>query len=284
MRKSIILLAILLFLSSSGICLGELATGYDLLSGTWTVGATTHNGKLYDVHDVEGLEDIYDSNFLWFDEEGSFGYINLYHSQGSCTPFKENSYLLKTQAVYRYKTDGDGITKEEIESDKKTTYLVEFVGDESTLRFGVLDPFSGKIKADATSLFFVKDGCESSYIAKNKTQVSNSNSSSSGKNTNSNKAATIGEKNALRRAKEYLAVIPFSHAGLVEQLEYEGYSYAEATYGADYCGANWNMQAAKKAADYLEIMAFSRSGLIDQLEYDGFTYDQAVYGTEKNGY
>lgn len=274
----------LLFLSSAGICLGELATGYDLLNGTWSVGATTHNGKLYDVHDVEGLEDIYDSNFLWFDEDGSFGYMNLYHSQGSCTPFKENSYLLKTQAVYRYKTDGDGITKEEIKSDKKTTYLVEFVGDEFTLRFGALDPFTGKIKADTTPIYFVKDGCESSYIAKNKAQVLNAGKSASDRNANSGKAATLGEKNALRRAMEYLAVIPFSHAGLVEQLEYEGYSHAEATYGADHCNANWNTQAAKKAADYLEIMAFSRSGLIEQLEYEGFTYGQAVYGAEKNGY
>ena len=98
------------------------------------------------------------------------------------------------------------------------------------------------------------------------------------------KITTIGEKNALKQAKLYLDVMPFSYKGLIEQLEYEGYSYSEAVYGADNCGADWYHQAAKSAANYLEIMPFSRSGLIDQLEYDGYTYDQAVYGVEKNGY
>lgn len=106
----------------------------------------------------------------------------------------------------------------------------------------------------------------------------NSEQSSSGQ------SVTMGQRNALAKAKEYLSVTAFSHRGLVEQLEYEGYSRAEATYGADNCGANWNEQAAKKAKEYLDIMAFSRSGLIEQLEYDGFTNSQAVYGVEANGY
>ena len=76
----------------------------------------------------------------------------------------------------------------------------------------------------------------------------------------------------------------FSYSGLVSQLEYEGYTTAEAKYGADHCGADWYEQAAKKAADYLDLMAFSRSGLIEQLEYEGFSYDEASYGVSKNGY
>lgn len=75
----------------------------------------------------------------------------------------------------------------------------------------------------------------------------------------------------------------FSHSGLVEQLEYEGYSNSDAKYAADNCGANWKEQAARKAQEYLDVMAFSRSKLIDQLEYEGFTHDQAVYGVDKVG-
>ena len=75
--------------------------------------------------------------------------------------------------------------------------------------------------------------------------------------------------------------MPFSYSGLVEQLEYEGYSPAEAAYAADNCGADWYEQAVKSAKQYLEVMSFSRSGLIDQLEYEGFTYDQAAYGVDK---
>ena len=97
-------------------------------------------------------------------------------------------------------------------------------------------------------------------------------------------AATMGQKNALRKAKEYLGVMPFSHDGLIKQLEFEGYTPEEAAYGADNCGADWNAQAVKKAKEYLDIMAFSRDGLIKQLEHEGFTNAQAVHGVTANGY
>ncbi len=96
--------------------------------------------------------------------------------------------------------------------------------------------------------------------------------------------ATTGQKNALAKAKDYLSFMAFSYTGLVEQLEYEGYSHSEAVYAADRCGADWNQQAADKAEDYLELMPFSRDGLIEQLEYEGFTHSQAVYGVSRSGY
>ncbi len=105
------------------------------------------------------------------------------------------------------------------------------------------------------------------------------------KGNNATKSTTMtGEKNALKSAKAYLDYTAFSYTGLIEQLEYEGYSHTEAVYGADNCGADWNEQAAKSAANYLDYTSFSRSGLIEQLEYEGFTHSQAVYGVEQNGY
>ena len=95
---------------------------------------------------------------------------------------------------------------------------------------------------------------------------------------------TLGEKNALSSALSYLKHMAFSKEGLIEQLEYEGYSYSEAKYAADNCGANWKEQAAKCAANYLSHMPFSRQGLIEQLEYEGFTHEQAVYGVTQAGY
>ena len=95
---------------------------------------------------------------------------------------------------------------------------------------------------------------------------------------------TMGESNALESAKQYLSIMSFSYSGLIEQLEYEGYSNSEATYAADNCGANWYEQAVLSAKEYLDVMSFSRQGLIEQLEYEGFTYDQAVYGVEQCGY
>ena len=96
--------------------------------------------------------------------------------------------------------------------------------------------------------------------------------------------ATMGEKNALSQALSYLRTMPFSYSGLIEQLEYEGYTHQEAVYGVDNCGANWNEQAALKAQSYLDVMPFSRDGLIEQLEYEGFTREQAEYGVQAVGY
>ena len=94
----------------------------------------------------------------------------------------------------------------------------------------------------------------------------------------------MGERNALGKAKTYLRTMPFSHSGLIKQLEFEGYSYAEAKYGVDNCEADWEVQAALKAQTYLDIMDFSRDGLITQLEFEGFSQEQAEYGVNAVGY
>jgi len=95
---------------------------------------------------------------------------------------------------------------------------------------------------------------------------------------------TMGERNALETAKDYLDYTAFSREGLIEQLEYEGFSHSEAAYAVNHCGANWNDQAERMAQQYLDYTSFSRSGLIEQLEYEGFTHEQAVHGAEAVGY
>ncbi len=94
---------------------------------------------------------------------------------------------------------------------------------------------------------------------------------------------TISQKNAVRQAKAYLEYSAFSYSGLVAQLEYEQFAHADAIYGADNSGANWNEQAAKNAKQYIEYSAFSRGSLIDQLKHDKFTQEQAEYGTNAVG-
>lgn len=94
---------------------------------------------------------------------------------------------------------------------------------------------------------------------------------------------TTSQVNALRKAASYLGFTAFSHDGLIKQLEFEGFSNEDATFAADYCGADWNEQAAAKAQSYLDMMAFSHSGLVDQLEFEGFTAEQAEYGVSAAG-
>ena len=95
---------------------------------------------------------------------------------------------------------------------------------------------------------------------------------------------TTGQKNALSTALQYLSVLSFSRSGLIDQLEYEGFTNEEAVYAVDNCGADWNEQASKCAKHYLELMPFSRQELVDQLLYEGFTQSQAEYGVSQNGY
>jgi hypothetical protein len=70
---------------------------------------------------------------------------------------------------------------------------------------------------------------------------------------------------------------------LIGQLEFEGFSTADATYGVDAQKADWNVQAAKSAKSYLKYSSFSRIGLIDQLVFEGFTQAQAEYGVSTTG-
>ena len=76
----------------------------------------------------------------------------------------------------------------------------------------------------------------------------------------------------------------FSKQGLIEQLEFEGFSTEDATYAVDHVKVDWNEQCAKKAESYLDFMAFSRDGLHDQLEFEGFTEEQIQYGLQAVGY
>lgn len=102
--------------------------------------------------------------------------------------------------------------------------------------------------------------------------------------TTTTKFETIGQKNALASAKSYLRHSSFSYKGLIEQLEFEGYSNSDATYAVNNCGADWNEQAAKSAQSYISHSSFSRAGLIEQLEFEGFTHEQALYGVKAVGY
>jgi hypothetical protein len=94
---------------------------------------------------------------------------------------------------------------------------------------------------------------------------------------------TVSQENALDQADNYLSFSAFSRTGLIDQLEYEGYSTADSTFAVDNVTVDWMVQAEKKAQSYLDFTSFSRSGLIDQLEYEGFTADQAEHGADSVG-
>lgn len=94
---------------------------------------------------------------------------------------------------------------------------------------------------------------------------------------------TKSQANALESARNYIDGMGFSYSGLIDQLEFEGYSTEDATFAADNCGADWNAEALESARSYIDGMGFSYTGLVDQLEFEGYTTEQATYGADNCG-
>jgi hypothetical protein len=94
---------------------------------------------------------------------------------------------------------------------------------------------------------------------------------------------TVAQAQARISAATYLATAAFSRTGLLEQLDYEGFTAADAEHGVKSLSVDWDEQAALSAASYLEMGGFSREGLIDQLVYEGFTPEQAEHGVDQVG-
>lgn len=147
---------------------------------------------------------------------------------------------------------------------------VAIIGEKSELK-----EYAGNllIYTDDAAIIFERDNTGS--------WVKKSGTTSATKTQTSSTSMTSSQRNALTKAESYLKHSAFSYSGLIEQLEFEGYSTEDATYAVDHCGADWKEQAVKKAKSYLKHSSFSESGLIDQLEYEGFTHEQAVYGAEQ---
>lgn len=97
-------------------------------------------------------------------------------------------------------------------------------------------------------------------------------------------AMTMGQEQAIGKARDYLAYSAFSRQGLIDQLVFEDFSTDDATFAVDHIAPDWDEQAAKKAEDYLNYSSFSRQGLIEQLVFEGFTQAQAEHGATAVGY
>ncbi len=234
------------------------AEGYDILGGTWYVGAVYYKNKIVDISDNSALEDLYDAVFLAFREDGTFTFSNYYMRDGVYTPIETDGgskqFLLKTQRVYNYEFVDGVMTEKEKEDSKKTSYLVTILDEKDSFRFVEMDPVTGKAKADEDPWIFELANRDSEYISNNKIEIGDSTTAKADRKPATTKPATTkssggyitsGQRNALSSAKSYLSVMAFSYEGLIEQLEYEGYSNSEAKYAADNCGADWYEQAVR---------------------------------------
>lgn len=198
------------------------------------------------------------------DKLSNFG-IDIYSALEEYSTYKQGFTKSNITVCYE-KTNSDGADLIFTTSIGKIGMLCDYRGGEN--KSTIYDSWDDVAKDFPALTIYLDFGADASI-----TEPSTSSSN-----------ATLGELNALESAKSYLSFKTFSYDGLVKQLEYEKYSHAEATYAADYCGADWKEQAVKCAASYLSFTSFSREQLITQLEYEGFTHDQAIYGATQNGY
>src|SRR5262245_31422904 len=100
---------------------------------------------------------------------------------------------------------------------------------------------------------------------------------------------TVAQTEAIEAAQQYVDTMPFSRAGLVDQMTSEygsGFTQAQAEFAINHIDVDWNAEAVEAAESYLDTMAFSRAGLIDQLTSpygSQFTMDQAVHAANQVG-
>lgn len=197
-----------------------------------------------------------------FNEDDIFYFFN---QEIMVLPDEEYFVTKNAKCVYDYNNGNASknteCTNEDIELGGKVLDFME----------NKLSEFDTDINSIKEVVIYVRDNKYStSFHQENETEVN--------KDIQTN--ATIGEQNALKKALSYLNSSSFSYSGLIDQLEYSGFTLEESTYAVDNCGANWEEQALDKALSYLNSSAFSYTGLIDQLEYSGFTTEQAIYGAD----
>lgn len=149
----------------------------DIPRGTWYVGAIYYKNMLFDIRDVDELENIYGSTYLTLNEDGTFSYHNIiYTSKGECTKYEQaasDSYLLKTTSVSSIEIENGNIAEKEVISDLQySTYIITFLDDKSTISFSTYDPVTGKAKVDESPIIYVKDDSWE-YVEQNKTEINN---------------------------------------------------------------------------------------------------------------
>lgn len=95
---------------------------------------------------------------------------------------------------------------------------------------------------------------------------------------------TFSQTQAVGKAEQYLKYMYFSKKGLIEQLEYEGFSTSDAEYAVNQLNVDWKEQAVGKGKEYLKNFSFSREKFIDQLLFEGFSYAESTFAASVVGY
>jgi hypothetical protein len=126
------------------------------------------------------------------------------------------------------------------------------------------------------------DRTDTKNAAKDKTKTKDK-SSSKPKSEAPKESALRGPGPPVRRGVPRL-LTGFSAKGLIDQLEYEGFStkLTRPTASTPSTPTGTSRQLCR-AKEYLDYDVLLPQGLVDQLMYEGYTKEQAEYGVNKVG-
>ena len=100
------------------------------------------------------------------------------------------------------------------------------------------------------------------------------------------KEPTVGQKNALAKAKNYSNTMYMSKKGIYKQLTSnygEGFTAEEANYAIENLDVDWKLNALEKAKSYQSTMSMSKAAIKKQLTSnygEGFTAEEAEYAIQ----
>lgn len=145
------------------------ADGFDILGGSWKVGAVYSDSRIIDITDIPALADLYDTVYLKFNQDGTFTHADLWIFDGEYTRSKtqQNSFILTRKTKSNFK-DG-ALTTEPYDGNLR--HIVTIL-DNDTIRLGEYDPITGSAKPSPEPLIFVRKNQDSNFVNENKTVIS----------------------------------------------------------------------------------------------------------------
>lgn len=219
------------------------------------------------------------------DVDDSYGVKNFHTKNGKSYYYSELSGNMNLAQDGDENNDAADLFYYFVPNNRRTSFIIlMMIQPKGHLKYNYESEFDEIVRNISINDEKDEQNSNDSTTSSNDSSSSTTTTTPSTSSNASTPSPTMGEKNALGSARQYLSISAFSYTGLINQLEYEGYTTEEATYAADNCSANWNEQAAKSAKEYLNISSFSRQELINQLIYEGYTQEQAEYGVTQNGY
>ena len=221
------------------------AEGYDILGGQqWEVGGVFYRNSIVNIHDNAGLEDMYDSTYLDFEDDGTFLYsYHLFRKEGSYKKYEGDGaydyYLLKAEKSTRFDVGKGEFVETEASSNGETTYIITIL-DDNTIEFEEYDSITGSAKANETPLIFVKGGSESQYISGNGTGTTTGSGGSSKPTDNSQKTgsdSTVADFNGSYQAilDDYTAQMNNAVTRLVKEYKAESAGISDINQLAEIC-------------------------------------------------